>query len=110
MPRPPRILFEGASYHVFSRGNRRERLFRSEDDYACFEEIMLEAMRWSGVLLFNWSQMPNHFHFNVETPDGNLSEFMQRLLTRFAKYFNKTHRLVGHLFQGRYGARVVDQE
>ena len=71
---------------------------------------MLEAMRWSGVHLFNWNQMPNHFHFNVETPDGNLSEFMQRLLTRFAKYFNRAHRLIGHLFQGRYGARLIDQE
>jgi hypothetical protein len=71
---------------------------------------MLEAMRWSGVQLFDWSQMPNHIHFHVETPGGNLAEFMQRVLTRFAKYFNRSHRLVGHLFQGRYGARLVDQE
>ena len=73
MPRWPRIEYEGATYHVFSRGNRRERIFRGEEDYGRFEEIMLEAMRWSGVLLMNWSQMPNHFHFNVETPEGNLS-------------------------------------
>lgn len=110
MPRPPRIQFEGATYHVFSRGNRRESVFRSAEDYAAFEEIMLEAMRWSGVRLFNWSQLPNHFHFNLETPEGNLSEFMQRVLTRFAKYFNRAHRLVGHVFQGRYGAKLVDQE
>jgi REP element-mobilizing transposase RayT len=110
MPRPPRIQFEGATYHVFSRGNRRERIFCSEEDYAAFEGILLEAMRWSGVQLFNWSQMPNHVHFNVETPEGNLSEFIQRVFTRFAQYFNRTHHLVGHVFQGRYGARLVDQE
>lgn len=110
MGRPPRLQFEGAYYHVFSRGNRRERIFRQEKDYAVFENVMLEAMRWSGVQLFDWSQMPNHFHFNLQTPDGNVAEFMQRLLTRYAKYFNQTYGLVGHVFQGRYGARVVDQE
>ncbi len=110
MPRPPRIQFEGATYHVFSRGNRREQIFRGEKDYLVFEEMMLEAMRWSGVKLFNWSQMPNHIHFHIETPEGNLSEFMQRTLTRYAKYFNRAHHLVGHVFQGRYGARLIDQE
>jgi len=67
-------------------------------------------MRWSGVLLHDWSQMPNHFHFNLETPDGNLAEFMQRLLARYAKYFNRTHRLVGHVFQGRYGSVLCERE
>ena len=54
--------------------------------------------------------MPNHFHFNLETPEGNLSEFMQRVMTRFAKYFNRAHRLIGHVFQGRYGSRLMDHE
>jgi REP element-mobilizing transposase RayT len=71
---------------------------------------MLDAMRWSGVSLFNWSQMPNHFHLNLTTPDGNLAEFMQRMLSRYAKQFNRIHRMVGHVFQGRYGARLIDQE
>jgi len=110
MPRPPRIQFEGATYHAFSRGNRREPIFCCEEDYAAFERMMLEAMRWSGIQLFNWSQMPNHVHFHVETPAGNLAEFIQRVFTRFAQYFNRTHHLVGHVFQGRYGARLVDQE
>ena len=110
MPRRPRIQFEGASYHVFDRGNRRERIFRTEEDYQTFEFYMLEAMRRSGVQLFNWNLIPNHFHFNVATPEGNLAEFMQRLLTRYSKYFNITYRLVGHLFQGRYGSKLVDKD
>jgi len=110
MPRRPRIQFEDASYHVFDRGNWRERIFRTEEDYQTFEFYMLEAMRRSGVQLFNWNLIPNHFHFNVATPDGNLAEFMQRLLTRYSKYFNFTYRLVGHLFQGRYGSKLVDTD
>jgi len=108
--RQPRIQYEGANYHVFSRGNRREPIFRNTEDYQAFEDILLDSMRWSGVLLYNWSQMPNHFHFNVETPCGNLAEFMQRFKTRFAKYFNAAHRLVGHVFQARYGAVVCEKE
>jgi putative transposase len=110
MARPPRIQFEGACYHVFQRGNRRERIYWDEADYAQFEGFMIEAMNWSGVRLYDWSLMPNHFHFLLETPDGNLAEFMQRLLTRYAKYFNRKHRKVGHVFQGRYQAKVCDKE
>jgi putative transposase len=110
MPRQPRIQFEGACYHVFHRGNRRERIYWDEKDYARFEAIMLETADWSGVKLLTWSQMPNHFHQLVETPEGNLAEYMSRLLSRFAMYFNRVHHLVGHVFQGRYGAVLCDKE
>jgi len=110
MPRPPRIQFDGATYHVFSRGNRRERIFLCDADYAEFEEMMLDTMQRSKVQLFNWGLMPNHFHFNLQTPTGNLAEYMQRILTRFSKYFNRSHGVVGHVFQGRYGARLIQHE
>ncbi len=110
MPRAPRIQFEGVCYHVFHRGNRRERIFKDERDYFRFEEIMIEAMRWSDVRLYKWSLIPNHFHMLVETPDGNLAEFMSRLLTRYAKYFNWAHQFVGHVFQGRYGSILCDKD
>jgi putative transposase len=110
MGRPPRIQFEGACYHVYHRGNRRERIFWEDADYAKFEGFMIEAMNWSGIRLFDWSLLPNHFHMFLETPGGNLSEFMQRMLTRYAKYFNWRHTKVGHVFPGRYGAKVCDKE
>jgi REP element-mobilizing transposase RayT len=110
MARQPRIQYDGAFYHVYDRGNRRERLFLREVDYARFEEFLLDAMRWSGVQLFDWSLIPNHFHLLIQTPNGNIAEFMQRLLTRYAMYFNWAHQKVGHVFQGRYGARVCDKE
>jgi putative transposase len=110
MPRPPRLEYPGAFYHVYSRGNRREQIFWGKEDYKVFEAILLEAGRWSGVRLYAWCLMPNHFHLLVETPEGNLSQFMRRLLTRYARNFNKTHRLVGHVFQGRYRTVVCDKE
>src|SRR3989344_127041 len=110
MPRPPRLEFEGAFYHVFSRGNRRERIFHDAGDYARFEQLLIDALRWSGACVYAWCLMPNHFHLLVKTPEGNLSEFMRRLLTRYAKFFNWKHGLVGHVFQGRYGARLCDKD
>src|SRR4029077_2593888 len=83
MDRRPRIQYEGAFYHVYSRGNRRERIYCAETDFRTFEEFLLEAMRWSGVLLYAWCLMPNHFHLVVQTPDGDLSGFMRQLMTRY---------------------------
>jgi len=110
MPRTARLQFEGAFNHVYNRGNRKQQIFLDDLDYARFEAFMLEAMSRSGVRLYTWEQVPNHFHMLVETPEGNLAEFMQRLLTRYAMYFNWRHRQVGHLFQGRYGARLCDKD
>jgi putative transposase len=110
MPRKPRIQFEGAFYHLFHRGNRRERIFLDDRDYARFEAMLFDAVSRSNVRLFRWCLMPNHFHLLVETPEGNVAEFMSRLLTRYAQYFNRRYDYVGHVFQGRYGARVCDKE
>lgn len=110
MPRKPRMDYEGAFHHIFSRGNRRERIFWNEADYAKFEEFMIEAMNWSRIQLYSWCLMPNHFHMLLQSLEANLDEFMRRLLTRYAKYFNWTHKLVGHVFQSRFKSVLCDKE
>jgi putative transposase len=109
-PRPPRLQFEGAFYHVFTRGNRRERTYRDDADYRGCEETLLDACDRSDIHLYAWCLMPNHFHLLLETPRGNLAIFMQRFLTAYARYFNRRYRLVGHVFQGRYGANLCHRE
>ncbi|HVO33701.1 MAG TPA: transposase [Elusimicrobiota bacterium] len=110
MPRQPRSQFDGALCHVFPRGNRRQRIAHTDRDYRILERYVIEAAEKSGVFLRCWYPMPNHFHAMVETPRGNLSEFMQRWLGRYARYHNRTHRKVGHLFQGRFGSRLVQKD
>jgi REP element-mobilizing transposase RayT len=80
------------------------------EDYKAFESFLLETSRRSGVRLYAWCLMPNHFHLLIATPGGNVAQFMQRLLTRYARNFNKTHETVGHVFQGRYRAILCDKE
>jgi putative transposase len=110
MARKPRIQFPGAFYHIYNRGNRREPLYLDSHDYENFEKFLWDAVSESKVSLYDWALIPNHFHLSAQTPQGNLSHMMSSLLTRYAMYFNRRHKMVGHVFQGRYGARLCDKE
>jgi REP element-mobilizing transposase RayT len=107
MPRPLRKTFEGAKYHVTCRGNGRQHIYLGEDDARRFREQLSEALEKDRVILYAWALMPNHYHLLVETPHGNLPEFMRRLNTAYALYFRYKRERPGHCFQGRYGAKLV---
>jgi len=110
MSRPLRIEFAGALYHVTSRGDQRAAIYRDDDDRRAWLKAMdLVAER------FNFSipafcQMSNHYHLLIETAEGNLSQGMRQLNARYSQYFNWRHELVGHVFQGRYKAILVQRE
>ncbi len=110
MPRPLRIEFSGAFYHVFSRGNDKRDIFLSDEDRELFLAALSETCRRFDVLIHSYCLMSNHFHFLLETKKPNLSKFMKYLLGIYTLRFNRTHKRVGHLFQGRYKAYLVDQD
>ncbi len=110
MVRPLRIEFAGALYHVTSRGDRREDIYLDDEDRQRFLEV-LEAV----CERFNWEVhayclMSNHYHLLVETLDGNLSRGMRQLNGVYTQRFNRRHTKVGHVFQGRYKAILVQKE
>ena len=108
MARKPRALITGGIYHVTSRGNERQAIFRDDRDREQFLENLADSAAIYQVRVYLYCLMPNHFHLLVETPQGNLDRFMGRLLTGYTVYFNRRHQRVGHLMQGRYGAQVVE--
>lgn len=108
MARKIRIQFEGAIYHVMSRGNRRERIFKSQGDREDFLEILAEACARTGWRIYAYVLMGNHYHWLLETPEPNLVSGMRWFQTTYSVRFNLRHRRVGHLFQGRYKAVLVD--
>src|SRR3989338_56264 len=110
MPHPLRLEFPGAVYHIYSRGNERKDVFRSSDDYELFLGILAEGALTFDVLIHAYCLMPNHFHFLLETKDSNLSQVMKRLLGLYTVRFNRKHKRLGHLFQGRYKAIIVDKD
>jgi REP element-mobilizing transposase RayT len=108
MARKPRLLFEGAIYHVTVRGNARQSIFSDDADRRRFLDRLFEAAEDHGVRIYLFCLMSNHVHLLVETPRANLSAFMAVVLTGYALYFNRRHRRVGHLYQGRFGAQLVE--
>ena len=110
MPRPPRIDFPGAVYHVTSRGNGRAEIFHSDGDRERFLAQLAQHLHLCAVDLYAFVLMENHFHLLCRTPCANLSRFMQRLLSSYALYSRYKHRRPGHLFQGRFKAKLVEDE
>ena len=110
MARPLRVEYQGAIYHVTIRGNDRRNIFRDDRDRQRFLDRLAGCVEAHEIRLYMFCLMTNHVHLMFETPAGNLSEFMHRLQTAYSVYFNLRHGRSGHLFQGRFGARVVRGE
>jgi putative transposase len=110
MPRPLRLEFAGAIYHIMNRGDRREPIFRDDMDHKRFLETLGEACAKTEWHVHALCLMRNHFHLVLETPQANLVAGMRWFLGTYTNRFNRRHKLVGHLFSGRYKALLVDGE
>lgn len=110
MNRPLRLQFPGALYHVTSRGDRKAAIFLDHIDRLTWLSILGDICRDYNFVVYSFCQMTNHYHLLVETVDGNLQLGMQQLNGRYSQYFNRRHELVGHVFQGRYKAILVQRE
>lgn len=109
--RKPRLLFPGGLYHVIARGNQKQKTFLTKEDYLKYLRLLGEQLELREIKLFAYCLMPNHVHLLMEQAGNHpLSRYMQRLQTAYTQYFNRKHEKVGHLFQGRYKAIVVDKD
>ena len=110
MGRPKRIQFAGACYLVVLQGNNRQDLFLSNQDRRHFLALLKSHKERSGLKVYAYSLMTNHVDLLIETPAPNLSMVMQGFNTQYTKYFNSAHNTLGHVFQGRYKAWLVDKK
>jgi REP-associated tyrosine transposase len=108
MPRPLRIQYAGARYHVVSRGDGREAIFCDNADRVEFLRTLGQACLKTGWQVHAYCLMSNHFHLVVETSQPNLAVGMKWLLGTYTQRFNRRHRHWGHLFGGRYKAQLID--
>lgn len=110
MARPLRIQYEGAFYHISARGNEKKDIFTDDDDRTKFIKILesvVEKYRW---IVHAYCLMSNHYHLVIETPLKNLSAGMRQLNGVYTQIFNKKHGRIGHLFQGRFKAYLIEKE
>jgi REP element-mobilizing transposase RayT len=110
MARPLRIEFPGAVYHVTSRGNARQAIFIDDEDRGVFLDVLSMVVGRFNWLCHAYCLMENHYHLLIETPDGNLSKGMRELNGVYTQGFNQKYRRVGHLFQGRYNAILLEKD
>jgi putative transposase len=108
VPRPLRIHYTGALYHVLSRGDRREAIFLNEHDRSEFLRTLGQACLKTSWQVHAYCLMTNHFHLVLETPNPNLAIGMKWLLGTYTQRFNRCHQHWGHLFGGRYKAQLID--
>src|SRR4030066_1225303 len=110
MARRPRIEFEGAFYHVITRGNQRQKIFKDKDDFLKYIEILFNYKIRYKYFLYAYVLMNNHIHLLVETQETPLSKILQGINQSYTTYFNRKYKTVGHLFQGRYKAILCDRD
>jgi REP element-mobilizing transposase RayT len=110
MARPLRIQYDGALYHVTSRGNERKWIFRDDFDRKLFLNILSQINQRFNWLCHAYCLMNNHYHLVIETPDGNLSKGMRQLNGVYTQAFNRRHHRVGHLLQGRFKGILVQKD
>jgi len=108
MARPLRKQYAGAWYHVTSRGQERQAIFRDDRDRMHFLELLKTTVERYQVRIHAYVLMTNHYHLIVETPEANLSRAMQWLNVSYGVWFNRRHGRIGHLMQGRYKAVVLE--
>jgi len=110
MSRPACIEFPNALYHVTARGDRREDIVDDDVDRQGFVDTLAQVVEQFNWLCYAWCLMDNHYHLLIQTPDANLSKDMRQLNGVYTQTSNRRHDRVGHLFQGRFKAILVDSD
>lgn len=110
MSRRPRLFARGVLYHVIVRGNQRQKTFLNDADFHAYVERLERYRKKAAVTVHAYCLMPNHVHLLVEMGAEPLSRFMQGVQQSYTQCFKRTHKKVGHLFQGRYKAIVCEKD
>jgi putative transposase len=111
MPRSARASQGGYCYHVLNRGNGRQTVFHKEGDYAAFVKLLRDAGERVPIRLLAYCVMPNHFHLALwPYEDGDLSAYMQWLLTAHVRRYHQHYHTSGHVWQGRFRAFPIQED
>jgi len=110
MARPLRLEYRGALYHVTSRGDGQEDIYLDDEDRILALAVLEDVVRRFNWCIHAYCLMGNHYHLLIETPDGNLAQGMRQFNGVYTQRFNRLHARVGHVFQGRYKAILVQKD
>lgn len=112
MPRAARIAPNEHIYHILTRGNNRQDVFKEETDYKRYIDILRKYKEKYKFKLYHYILMRNHVHLVLETTGrgGKLSEIMKGINLSYAQYYKNKHRHVGHFWQDRYKSIIISKD
>lgn len=108
MPRPLRIEYSGAWYHVMNRGIDRMRIFSTDEHRQIFLKLLMEASLLFQIEIHSYCLMDNHYHLLLRTPHPNLGKAMRHLIGLYTLRYNRSINRDGPLFRGRYKAILIE--
>jgi len=111
MSRAARIILDNAIYHINTRGNQKQKVFRQDSDYEKFIQLVVKYKRRFKFKLYGFCLMPNHVHLIIMVAEQEvLKKIMLGLNLSYTIYFNSRYKIVGHLWQGRFKSKVIEDE
>ena len=111
MPRPPRLLLSQTYYHIMTRGNNRHVVFKSDDDYQYFLQLIAKYKAEQPFDLYHYCLMPNHTHMLVKTNRAtDFSNFMKRLNLAYFHHYRQNYGWIGHFWQDRFKSQPVGKD
>jgi putative transposase len=111
MGRPLRPIADGLIYHALNRGNNRQPVFTTPDDFRAFLHALYQSQQRYPFRLFGYCLMSNHFHLLLQpAPGQNISRIIQSLTVAHTWRFHRSHRSVGHVWQGRFKSPVIQDD
>lgn len=107
-----RIWYPNTSYHITARGNRKEDIFKDEKDFQRYLNIMENGLDYfeNKFNIMCYCLMDNHIHMMIETTDTHYKEYITRVNSMYARYFNNKYEYVGQLYQGRYYSGIINND
>ncbi|MFA6941083.1 MAG: transposase [Clostridiaceae bacterium] len=112
MSNKEREWFPDTSYHITIRGNRRSDIFKDDEDFQMYLDIIREALEYydDKFEIICYCLMDNHVHILLKTKDMHMKFFMARISGIYTKYFNDKHNFIGHLYQDRYFSELIETD
>lgn len=111
MARTPRVVMDNAVYHIITRGNQKQKVFREQNDHQEYLKLLLKYKDKYRFKLYSFCLMPNHVHLLLQVDKGRiLNNIMSGLNLSYTIYFNYKYGAVGHLWQGRFKSRIIAKD
>ncbi len=111
MPRGPRLLLSKSYYHITTRGNNRNNVFKEDEDFLFYLDLIGKYKKQYPLDIYHYCLMSNHIHFLVRTGDASgFSAFMKNSSLAYYHYFKKKYGWTGHFWQGRYNSQPVGKD